>query len=53
MFYGSPNFDVAMKWYELWRGISTALFQFIKQVCIIFGIDVEEGKTPSETDPQQ
>ena len=49
MLYGSPNFDVAMKFYELWRGIATAFFQFIKHVCILFGVDVEEGKTPSET----
>ena len=49
MLYGSPDFDVAIKFYELWRGIATAFFQFIKHVCILFGVDVEEGKTPSET----
>ena len=49
MLYSAPDFDVAMKFYELWRGISTAFFQFIKHVCILFGVDVEEGKTPSET----
>lgn len=41
---GYTDFSVAMKFYELWRGIMIALFDFVKAALKIFGVDVDEGK---------
>ena len=39
------DFSGPMRFYQLWRGISDALFHFFKNVLIIFGVDWGDEET--------
>ncbi|MBQ8028119.1 MAG: hypothetical protein IJ262_01785 [Clostridia bacterium] len=44
----SENFEPVTDFYTLFRGIFDAFWEALTKILVVFGIDVEEGKTETE-----
>lgn len=42
------DFDVATDFYTLFRGIFDAFWEALRKICLIFGVDINEGKTDEQ-----